>query len=65
MISRESAAGRRQAKALALDYRMGPENSLSGGLVDDACAAYRWLVAQEIQGPDEIVIFGRLPPAAV
>ncbi|MBI3759112.1 MAG: alpha/beta hydrolase [Deltaproteobacteria bacterium] len=54
MIARIARAS--QAKALALDYRMGPEYPFPAA-VDDACAAYRWLIAQEYK-PGRIVISG-------
>ncbi len=54
MIARIARAS--QAKALALDYRMGPEHRFPAA-VDDACAAYRWLVAEEYK-PGRIVIAG-------
>jgi epsilon-lactone hydrolase len=54
MIARIARAS--QSKALALDYRMGPEHPFPAA-VDDACAAYRWLIAQEYK-PGRIVISG-------
>jgi monoterpene epsilon-lactone hydrolase len=54
MIARIARAS--QAKALALNYRMGPEHPFPAA-VDDACAAYRWLIAQEYK-PGRIVIAG-------
>jgi epsilon-lactone hydrolase len=54
MIARIARAS--HAKALALDYRMAPEHPFPAA-VDDACAAYRWLIAQEYK-PGRIVIAG-------
>jgi monoterpene epsilon-lactone hydrolase len=54
MIARIARAS--HAKALALDYRMAPEYPFPAA-VDDACAAYRWLIAEEYK-PGRIVIAG-------
>jgi acetyl esterase/lipase len=43
-------------RALVLDYRLAPEH-LFPAAVEDATAAYRWLLAQGIQ-PERIVIAG-------
>ena len=45
-----------QAKALALDYRLAPEHPFPAA-VEDATAAYRWLLAEGYQ-PGRIVISG-------
>jgi phosphinothricin tripeptide acetyl hydrolase len=49
-----AAAG--QASALLLDYRLAPEHPYPAA-VDDATAAYRWLLDQGI-GPGRVVIAG-------
>jgi monoterpene epsilon-lactone hydrolase len=54
MVARISRAA--QAKALALDYRLAPEHPFPAA-VDDATAAYRWLLAQGYK-PNKIVIAG-------
>jgi acetyl esterase/lipase len=54
MVARIARASK--ARALAIDYRMGPEHPFPAA-VDDACAAYRWLIAQEYK-PGRIVIAG-------
>jgi acetyl esterase/lipase len=54
MIARISRAAK--AKCLALDYRLAPEHPFPAA-VDDATAAYRWLLAQGYQ-PNKIVISG-------
>src|SRR5229473_1801643 len=54
MIARISRASK--AKALALDYRLAPEHPFPAA-VDDATAAYRWLLAQGYK-PSKIVISG-------
>jgi monoterpene epsilon-lactone hydrolase len=54
LVARLSKAA--QARGLALDYRLAPEN-LFPAAVDDAIAAYRWLLAQGYK-PERIVIAG-------
>jgi monoterpene epsilon-lactone hydrolase len=54
MIARISRAAK--AKALALDYRLAPEHPFPAA-VEDATAAYRWLLAQGYK-PNKIVISG-------
>lgn len=54
MISRLArAAG---AKALAIDYRLAPENPFPAA-VEDSVAAYRWLLSSGVK-PDRVVIAG-------
>jgi epsilon-lactone hydrolase len=54
MVARIARAS--QARALAIDYRMGPEHPFPAA-VEDATAAYRWLLAQGYK-PGKIVISG-------
>lgn len=54
MIARIARAS--QARALALDYRLAPEHPFPAA-VEDATAAYRWLLAQGYK-PARIVIAG-------
>jgi acetyl esterase/lipase len=54
MVARVARAS--QARALALDYRLAPEHPFPAA-VDDATAAYRWLLAQGYQ-PGKIAISG-------
>jgi monoterpene epsilon-lactone hydrolase len=54
LVARLSKAA--AARGLALDYRLAPENPFPAA-VDDAIAAYRWLLAQGYQ-PGRIVIAG-------
>jgi acetyl esterase/lipase len=54
MVARISRAAK--AKALALDYRLAPEHPFPAA-VEDATAAYRWLLAQGYK-PNKIVIAG-------
>jgi acetyl esterase/lipase len=54
MVARIARAS--QARALALDYRLAPEHPFPAA-VDDATAAYRWLLTQGYQ-PSKIVISG-------
>jgi len=54
MVARISRVS--QARALALDYRLAPEHPFPAA-VDDATAAYRWLLAQGYK-PNRIVIAG-------
>lgn len=54
MIARISRAA--QARALAIDYRLAPEHPFPAA-VEDATAAYRWLLAQGYH-PGRIVLAG-------
>ena len=54
MVARVARAA--QARALALDYRLAPEHPFPAA-VDDATAAYRWLLAQGYK-PNKIAISG-------
>src|ERR1700720_693884 len=54
MVARIARAS--QARALALDYRLAPEHPFPAA-VEDATAAYRWLLAQGYK-PGKIVIAG-------
>jgi acetyl esterase/lipase len=54
MVARLSKAS--GARALALDYRLAPEHPFPAA-VDDAVAAYRWLLSQNIK-PSRIVVAG-------
>jgi epsilon-lactone hydrolase len=54
LVARISKAA--QARALALDYRLAPENPFPAA-VDDSITAYRWLLAQGYK-PGRIVIAG-------
>jgi monoterpene epsilon-lactone hydrolase len=54
LVARISAAT--GLRGLALDYRLGPEHRFPAA-VDDAVAAYRWLLAQDVP-PGEIVVAG-------
>ncbi len=54
LIARLSAAS--GFRALALDYRLAPENPFPAA-VEDATAAYRWLLAQGIE-PGQIALAG-------
>jgi acetyl esterase/lipase len=54
MVSRLSKAAK--ARALALDYRLAPEHPFPAA-VEDATAAYRWLLSQNIK-PSRIVVAG-------
>jgi acetyl esterase/lipase len=54
MVARISRAAK--AKALALDYRLAPENPFPAA-VEDATAAYTWLLAQGYK-PNKIVVAG-------
>jgi monoterpene epsilon-lactone hydrolase len=54
LVARLSKAA--QARGLALDYRLAPENPFPAA-VDDSIAAYRWLIAQGYK-PQKIVIAG-------
>jgi acetyl esterase/lipase len=54
MVARIARAS--QARALSIDYRLAPEHPFPAAL-EDAVAAYRWLLAQGYQ-PGKIVIAG-------
>src|SRR5215471_1483412 len=54
MVARVARAS--QARALALDYRLAPENPFPAA-VEDATAAYRWLLTEGYK-PARIVIAG-------
>jgi epsilon-lactone hydrolase len=54
MVARIARAS--QARALAIDYRMGPEHPFPAA-VEDVTAAYRWLLTQGYK-PGKIVISG-------
>jgi acetyl esterase/lipase len=54
MVARLSKAAK--ARALALDYRLAPEHPFPAA-VDDAVAAYRWLLTQNIKA-SRIVVAG-------
>jgi epsilon-lactone hydrolase len=54
LVARLSKAA--QARALALDYRLAPENPFPAA-VDDSITAYRWLLAQGYK-PGRIVVAG-------
>lgn len=54
MVARIARASK--ARALALDYRLAPENPFPAA-VDDATAAYRWLLAQGYK-PGKIAVSG-------
>jgi acetyl esterase/lipase len=54
MAARLSKAAR--ARALVIDYRLAPEHPFPAA-VDDAVAAYRWLLSQNIK-PSRIVVAG-------
>ena len=54
LVARLSKAA--QARGLALDYRLAPENPFPAA-VDDSVAAYRWLLAQGYK-PGHIVVAG-------
>jgi acetyl esterase/lipase len=54
LVARLSAAS--GARALVIAYRLAPENPFPAA-VEDATAAYRWLLEQHIQ-PDQLVVSG-------
>lgn len=54
MVARIAQAS--SARALAIDYRLAPENPFPAA-VEDATAAYRWLLS-EGHSPDKVVIAG-------